>query len=102
MALRLNTRGWNLFHMPGLPVHHLYNDAGLRRRGRCTGTQEAERDVSWWAYSRGAAGWRPWWRVPTWGVWPGNRAQPADLPLSAASTTPRGTLAPAAFVPRSN
>ena len=26
LALRLFTHGWDVFHMPGLPLYHLYND----------------------------------------------------------------------------
>lgn len=57
IALRLYTRGWDLFHMPRLPVHHLYNDAasgGPPRPLHWDEQHEAQREVPWWAYERRA------------------------------------------------
>ena len=51
LALRLYTRGWDLFHMPGLPIHHLYNDAasgGPARPLHWDAQHEAAREVRWW------------------------------------------------------
>jgi hypothetical protein len=52
MALRLYTRGWDLFHMPGLPIHHLYNDAASGAPPRplhWDAQHEAGRDIDWWS-----------------------------------------------------
>ena len=57
MALRLYTRGWDLFHMPGLPVHHLYNDAASGAPARplhWDAQQEAGRDLAWWSLEQRA------------------------------------------------
>jgi hypothetical protein len=57
MALRLFTRGWDLFHMPGLPVHHLYNDARAGAPPRplhWDAEQEAQRTTSWWSFEQRA------------------------------------------------
>jgi len=52
LALRLYTHGWDLFHMPGLPILHLYNDTrsdGPARPMHWDAAHEAQRAVSWWA-----------------------------------------------------
>jgi hypothetical protein len=57
MALRLYTRGWDLFHMPALPVHHLYNEANSgapRRPLHWDAQQEAGREIPWWAFEQRA------------------------------------------------
>src|SRR4051794_13054193 len=59
MALRLYTRGWDLFHMPGLPVHHLYNDANAGTPPRplhWDAGQQAQRSKSWWSFEQRARG----------------------------------------------
>lgn len=51
LALRLYTHGWDMFHVPGLPVHHLYNDAQSGAPARpmhWDARHEAQREVSWW------------------------------------------------------
>jgi hypothetical protein len=51
LALRLYSHGWDLFHMPGLPIHHLYNDAASGAPPRplhWDAEHEEGREVSWW------------------------------------------------------
>jgi hypothetical protein len=51
LALRLYTRGWDLFHMPALPVYHLYNDAASGAPPRplhWDAGHEALRQLGWW------------------------------------------------------
>jgi hypothetical protein len=51
LALRLYTHGWDIFHMPALPVYHLYNTAESGAPARpmhWDESQEAQRSVSWW------------------------------------------------------
>jgi hypothetical protein len=55
LALRLYTRGWDLFHVPGLPIHHLYNDgkSGAPPRAMHWDTShEAQREVGWWTWEQ--------------------------------------------------
>jgi hypothetical protein len=51
LAARLFTHGWDIFHVPGLPIRHLYNDgqAGVPPRPLHWDTaQEAGRGQPWW------------------------------------------------------
>ena len=51
LALRLYTHGWDIFHVPGLPVYHLYNtpDSGAPARPmHWDATQDAQRARNWW------------------------------------------------------
>lgn len=51
LALRLFTHGWDIFHMPGLPVSHLYNDgrSGVPPRPlHWDAAHQAGRDRNWW------------------------------------------------------
>jgi hypothetical protein len=51
LALRLYTHGWDIFHVPALPIHHLYNDAASGTPPRplhWDESHEAGRDTGWW------------------------------------------------------
>lgn len=51
LALRLYTHGWDIFHVPGLPVYHLYNDGASGAPPRPLHWDEAQerlRSESWW------------------------------------------------------
>lgn len=51
LTLRLFTHGWDLFHIPDLPIHHLYNDAASGAPPRplhWDAQQEAGREQAWW------------------------------------------------------
>ncbi|HWI82805.1 GlcNAc-transferase family protein [Ramlibacter sp.] len=52
IAIRLFTHGWDIFHMPGLPLYHLYNNAeagGPPRPMHWDAAHEAQRQRSWWS-----------------------------------------------------
>lgn len=106
MALRFYTRGWDLFHMPGLPVHHLYNDAASGAPPRplhWDEAQEAQREIPWWALERRArhrlaalvAG-------EDLGIYGLGRARSlADFAAFSGIDYAARTIAPSAFEPRS-
>lgn len=51
LAARLFTHGWDIFHMPGLPVAHLYRSAGSAAPERplhWDPAQDAQRKQTWW------------------------------------------------------
>ena len=51
LALRLYTHGWDIFHVPGLPVYHLYNtpDSGAPARPmHWDAVHDAQRAHAWW------------------------------------------------------
>lgn len=51
LALRLYTHGWDIFHPPGLPVYHLYNNAEANAPPRAMhwdAAQDGQRSVTWW------------------------------------------------------
>ena len=51
LALRLYTHGWDLFHIPDLPIHHHYHHEGTSAPARplhWDATQDAAREVPWW------------------------------------------------------
>jgi hypothetical protein len=52
LAARLFTHGWDIFHVPGLPVYHLYNnaDSGAPKRPmHWDADHEAQRSRTWWS-----------------------------------------------------
>jgi hypothetical protein len=104
MAVRLYTRGWDLFHMPGLPVHHLYNDAnagGPQRPLHWDAQQEAQRTVSWWSFEQRArarlAALVDGVDLGVYGL--GSARSLADFAAYSGIDYPARTLAPRAFAP---
>jgi hypothetical protein len=52
LAARLYTHGWDIFHIPGLPVYHLYNtgESGAPPRPmHWDDSHDAQRSQNWWA-----------------------------------------------------
>ena len=95
LAARIFTHGWDIFHVPGQPVYHLYNTPNsVHRRGHCTGTRRTTASASTpggsWNNAPGH-GWPRWWRANRWGsMGSGANARWPSTPRSAASTTLRG------------
>ncbi|MBC5763575.1 GlcNAc-transferase family protein [Ramlibacter albus] len=59
MTMRLYTHGWDIFHIPNLPVFHLYNnaDAGAPPRPmHWDAAHESQRAIGWWLYEQRARG----------------------------------------------
>lgn len=55
LATRIFTHGWDIFHVPGLPVFHLYNnpDAGAPPRPmHWDAAHEALRQRTWWSHEQ--------------------------------------------------
>jgi len=107
LALRLYTRGWDLFHMPGLPVRHLYNDAASGAPPRALhwdDAHEAGRAVSWWTLEqRSRARLEALVAGEDLGVYGlGRERSLADYAAFSGIDYAARTLAPAAFVPRTD
>lgn len=49
ISLRLYTHGWDIFHMPGLPVYHLYNTGDAARPLHWDAEHDERRGQRWWA-----------------------------------------------------
>ena len=52
LAARLYTHGWDIFHMSGLPVYHLYNNSesgAAHRPVHWEEGQDARRSQNWWS-----------------------------------------------------
>jgi hypothetical protein len=59
LAARLFTHGWDIFHIPALPVYHLYNnpDSGAPPRPmHWDDSMDAKRPQNWWALEQRSRG----------------------------------------------
>lgn len=105
LVLRLYTRGWDLFHMPDVPVRHLYNvpDAGAPPRAlHWDASQEASRNLSWQALEKRSrarlAALVAGQDLGLYGL--GSVRSLADYAAFSGIDYAARTLAPAAFAPR--
>lgn len=105
LALRLYTHGWDIFHMPALPVHHLYNNSASGAPPRplhWDAEHDSGRDVGWWALEQ-----RSRTRLaalvdgaPLGAYGLGRRRTLADYAAFSGIDYAARSLAPAAFAPR--
>ena len=105
LALRLFTHGWDIFHVPALPVHHLYNNAesgAPPRPMHWDAGQENGRPVSWWSLEqRSRARLAALVAGEDLGVFGLGRVRSvADYAAFSGIDYASRTLAPHAFVPR--
>jgi hypothetical protein len=59
LALRLYTHGWDIFHIPDLPVFHLYNNAEAGAPPRpmhWDPAHESQRAIGWWLFEQRSRG----------------------------------------------
>lgn len=55
IAIRLFTHGWDIFHVPAMPVYHLYNNpdaGGPPRPMHWDAEHEAQRQQTWWTFEQ--------------------------------------------------
>ena len=105
LALRLFTHGWDLFHPPGLPIRHLYNDAGSGGPPRplhWDAAPDGEGAVDWWTLEqRSRARLQALVAGADLGVYGlGRQRSLADFAAFSGIDYAARTLAPAAFTPR--
>jgi len=54
LAVRAWTHGWDIWHMPDMPIYHLYHSGG-GRPVHWDAADDAEREFRWWELDRQAA-----------------------------------------------
>lgn len=48
MSIRLYTHGWKIYHIPGVPIYHLYNTGDGTRTLHWDKGQDDDRGTKWW------------------------------------------------------